>query len=471
MAPIQMVSDDLLCYILLLSLTYSRDNGFITVHDRFTSVQVFTQVCFHWRSLVLSYPLLWSHISVLVTDNDDHSLWKRYLVGRMGIYITKCLVLSKQAPLCIKIQKRHGSWHSFGYQCLQTIARNSYRWETIDFGWGFMKTISCHILEKPTDFNNLKSLTLHDDQLAFNDNESEFEDSTLSFESAPALSHFRIEGINNPSRKLLRFPWKQITHFSARDNHLPNDDLLRILQSMPKLISFEYSGTSMISTPGRRITLPNLEQLRLYYHVGYLLEVLDTPGLVSLSLDRCSFGRSAEHTSLTVAEFLRRSTCLLQELKLSGISLDDGWDVEELNQLKRLHLLWQPSIARDVCHLTAQNRASWHPLFSALRTRIEGHHKYLFPQLERLDLHVQLNTGCAPNKVVDLLRSRLPSPSISEVEQFHLQSVTVNFYGELNKKELKVIKDFLHSDVVGQSGVDVTIRNRSSADSDFIITL
>ncbi|KAF8991532.1 hypothetical protein BDQ17DRAFT_277867 [Cyathus striatus] len=461
MAPIRMVPDDLLCHILLLSLTYSRDKGFITVQDRFTSIRVFTEVCFHWRSLVLSYPLLWSHISANVTNSDDSFLGWRYIhmVGMMGFYIEKCVTLSKEVPLCIKIQGDSGL--TFGNSCMKTIARNTYRWETIDFGWGFMKTISGHIPKNTTGFNILRSLTLHNDQS---------QASTISFKPAPALRHFCIKGIQNPFGKLVNFPWTQITHFCARDNPIDGEELLRILKAMPKLTYFEYSGTPMIYTPGKRITLRNLKELKLYNHVGFLLNALDTPGLVSLDLDRCSFGLGVESIPLVVSQFLRQSKCSLQELKLTGISLDDGWDVEELNQLRRLYLEWQLSITRDLRHLTRQTNEA-QSLFSRLRTWIVGHYKYLFPQLEALELHMYSHTGYVPDKVVKLLRSRLPSPSISSSADFYLRSANIIFHSTLNTEDLQDVKDFLNSDTVGRSGVDMKIRARYSIDSDLIVTL
>ncbi|KAF8991001.1 hypothetical protein BDQ17DRAFT_1333149 [Cyathus striatus] len=218
----------------------------------------------------------------------------------------------------------------------EVIANSAYKWDTVSIGWEVWNAISDRVPDH-TCLKILKSLTLRKDKFPL---------STHSFKSAPALAHFGLENIDYPFRKLLTFPWPQITHFCSRNNHLQVEELFSILNSMPKLSIFEFSGNTMIG-PGaeRRITLPNLQELKLFGHYDNLLDVIITLRLTTLGIIH-------DAVPSVLARFIRRSKCSLQELRFYGISLDATWNVEELQELKRLRIIWSSSLIKDLWYLT-----------------------------------------------------------------------------------------------------------------------
>ncbi|KAF8985350.1 hypothetical protein BDQ17DRAFT_1376863 [Cyathus striatus] len=75
----------------------SLSQGHANISNRSWSVQVITLVSSYWRSLAISFPLLWTKIIV----DFPASLGSKSRVETIRYYIQRCLLSSNEAPLQI----------------------------------------------------------------------------------------------------------------------------------------------------------------------------------------------------------------------------------------------------------------------------------------------------------------------------------------------------------------------------------
>ncbi|KAF8989780.1 hypothetical protein BDQ17DRAFT_419768 [Cyathus striatus] len=118
LAPIRILPNEILCHIFLLAQK-SNMKEFNYVRDQYTLIRTFSEVSFHWRSIVTSYPFLWSNITLEKDDYEDpcQTRRRRSTSRHMAnLFIQKCMLYSKKVPLKIKFGK------SFTFKGLEIIA-------------------------------------------------------------------------------------------------------------------------------------------------------------------------------------------------------------------------------------------------------------------------------------------------------------------------------------------------------------
>ncbi|KAF9003580.1 hypothetical protein BDQ17DRAFT_481583 [Cyathus striatus] len=194
----------------------------------------------------------------------------------------------------------------------------------------------------------------------------------------------------------------------------------------------------------RLITLPHVETLKLYGFetTNSVLEIFTTPRLKTLHLYR-DFNRE------TVVEFLQRSRCLLEEFRIHIMCIDDIWQIQELKGIKKLYWADPRCCADGLDWLTIGNAHG-----------VED----LFPSLEILDVYgIEVE---AMQDLTGMLTSRLPQVHLQLPEiidhpgDVHfLTSVHITFDMDLGADDIGRLKEFLQSDVLRQSGVEMLIDN------------
>ncbi|KAF8989781.1 hypothetical protein BDQ17DRAFT_1372767 [Cyathus striatus] len=364
LAPIRILPDEILCDILLLAQK-SNMKEFNRVRDQYTLIRAFSEVSSHWHSIVTSYPFLWSNITLEIDDYADlfQTRRRRSISKRMANrFIEKCMFHSKEVPLKIKFGKSF-TFKGLENNCIKELVRSVCRWEVITIWRDALQEI-VHRIPKGTMLTSLK---------------------------------LELKHMSCPSMILLHFPWSQIIHFVSRDNFFLTDELVSILEAMPKLTIFEFLGKTSISK-GKCITLPNLQSLTLRgVRALFLTNAIITPRLHSLDLTiPYEYGGGIRNVSYTsIIQFLRKSACSLEELTLRGVPLSSReWHVKELRKVKKLHLSTNlsGSAREDILDLTKKNSFPF----------------CLFPAMETLHLHIHSNEGLVSWHVIIMLASRLP---------------------------------------------------------------
>ncbi|KAF8990536.1 hypothetical protein BDQ17DRAFT_1433694 [Cyathus striatus] len=260
--------------------------------------------------------------------------------------------------------------------------------------------------------------------------------------------------VHHPKSILVDFPWVQITDFEYTRNEFSSEELSSILECMPNLVSLKLNAGSSI-TSSSFIVLPLLKTLTLDgYSWGEddmnILDAFTAPHLNTLHLE-------VDLNSSSILQFLKRSQCKPEDIKLSGTPLDMEWMTQHssLCEVRELCLYRPKSIIEDLRLLT---RAGIH--YSKERS------DSVFPQLQKLTmLYVESETTNVVQCLIDMLESRL-----AHIQQFEnssnaggsicfLQSLTVVFEEVLNQDEKDTLRAFIRSELVCQSGIVMTINH------------
>ncbi|KAF8995225.1 hypothetical protein BDQ17DRAFT_1430485 [Cyathus striatus] len=463
LAPIRKLPQDVLQYLFVMCQRHlERDNGgMFDICNPNAFIRTITQICVYWQSLAYSCPELWSRISIShIRDTESKK------ITMVASFLERCILLSGKTTLHLFISSACTP-HIIGDRCIQAIARCANRWEVINIRNGnIFDAIMAHIPLHVT-FVRLKDLRLWGlhcpvqlratpTLTRLSVGGSRDPGVIVSIQSAPLLFHSYTYGLTHLKAFFINYPWTQITHFESHSNEFTPEELSEILQAMPNLSWFTIYGKSNIS---KRITLPQLQTLAVecpWWNDTRAdsLDVLRTPNLKSLYLD-------AKAETSTIVQFLELSDCSLRNLRLyRKSSLEDRWNAKQLNSLKVLSLNQPDSISQDLHWLTRINTAS----DQQLPLKLEAYRSVL-PELETLDiLYISCN-GNVVEELIAMLQSRLPPIKGPATEMdfidraCYLKSVTVIFEGRLNSSQENALRCFIRSDLVVQSGVQMTMNH------------
>ncbi|KAF9000852.1 hypothetical protein BDQ17DRAFT_1426880 [Cyathus striatus] len=437
LAPIRKLPEELLTKILLMC----RDSGYkcTSIYEYCTHsppppalIQRLARVSYYWRSVILSTPSMWTNILV----NSLH-LAQTYLLR------------SAETPLNIDFTQRYQEkmvkFHKSFAQCAN-------RWETINIDLDDLEAILLHIPENMS-FTSLKTILLYCC--------TESDQFTISFKATPNLTHVHIRWIRNPLEHLADFPWSQITCLVANDCLFAPNELSTLLQLMPNLSSLTFSEDTNTSTH-QPIIVPQLQQFTIRFSVRTILHIdllsaFIFPNMKTLHL-LCYYPSdfNSEVTSETL-RFFQRSGFSLENLLLNMVPLNEWCNCAEVKNIKYLDIKEQTYLIYDLYWLTRAETMQAGENVSNLPSSSAGS---LFPQLEVLDLKVEWRERDIIDTLISMLITRLPKPDgCSNVNEkiAYLQAVNINFSWTLSSHERNAFDNFMHSDLVQRSEVDVTV--------------
>ncbi|KAF8997837.1 hypothetical protein BDQ17DRAFT_1411214 [Cyathus striatus] len=458
-SPIRRLPQEILRHMFYLVHLDHLDIGVVASHPE-AHIRVITQVSSYWRWVAESYPLLWSTFYAFFPTEEC-----RPLVGSM---IEKCIKLSKELPLDVRFGASCNP-NLLEDRCFQVLVQSAYRWKKLYCAnHNLFDAISARV----SVFPRLRSLELYEVHHSFSLNpapelaeitvyHAEQLNISVTSQAAPSLTRLTLNFVSDPLAVFSDLSWSHITHLTS-DMGL-NGELFALLRNMPNLVFLSFNGITRVIEP---ITLPQLQTLTLGKQVGFqggTIEIASftTPRLKTLYLDR-------NINTDDILQFLHRSQCPLEELKVTDETLDERWGADELRNVKKLCLSAPCSIYDDLYWLT------WS---SDMRSNDDEDTENvedvetLFPQLETLDLEdmnyvadVDFAKG-----LITMLTSRLPpvnqaapveARTDTDINDLvcHLKSATVIFKHQVrNEDALSILRDFLRSDVVRQPGVHVSI--------------
>ncbi|KAF9003665.1 hypothetical protein BDQ17DRAFT_1425161 [Cyathus striatus] len=429
-------------------------------------VQIVTQVSSYWRTVAYSCPRLWSNI--IMNLDDPLSPAKKPMIAP---FIEKCISLSNGVPLRISLEGRCTT-DILDVNCIAAIAKSAHMWEVFEVCNGMLLRAIDSQLSENTVFTHLQSLKLsgvaHWISLkpapklirleVSKSNDLNCSKSRITLPSESSLSSLFLPTIASPLRLFQNFPWSQITSFSSTFNLFAKDELYTILRSMPSLIFLHLDGPTNTC---KSIVLSNLEKLEVggCWSSKDIFNVLTTPNLRILhTLSDCE-----AINSKVWQEFVDRSCCFLEEIKLIGTYIDNILHSQELKTIKRLQL-----------HLSS------HVMIVEYLKKLTRDHSAdactLFPQLEVLDIaHISAKVGVT-KALINMIRSRLPPIRAEMVnvtnfpmlednteEMRYIKSVNVLFADMLPDGDVEAFKEFLQSDVVqlSQAEIIINIKDRT----------
>ncbi|KAF8996937.1 hypothetical protein BDQ17DRAFT_1544589 [Cyathus striatus] len=470
LAPIRKLPADVLQHLFVVALYHFTYDGFISICQPKSFIRTITQVSAYWRYLAHSCPTLWSRI----TFDTFYSSQPRYMYTG-GRLLERYISLSREVPVHLKFDSDLGIPKYLEDGAIQAVAKSSHRWEVAEFNdytGELLQAIESY-LPQDVIFTCLKSLSIsylyH--SISFNHTpalirlsvvgreglHTPLQTPTIFLRSAPSLTSLSVTGQEDFQNTLVEFPWSQITQFESRDNTFTEGGLAVVFELMDNLTSLTLYGTK-ITTP---IALPKLQTLKIVDDTDTsseqtdVLNIFIAPCLKALHLE-------LEFNSAEIMELLERSHCVLEEVTLTNIRLDDKWKAQ-LQKVKKL-CLYKPSyITNNLRWLIKHNEnISQEPPSSGVLS------DYVLPEVEELHIkRIPFDTKRVVLKMlITMLESRLPPILLTgntmsndtEVVSY-LKLVTIDFDRKLNRKEKAFLKKFIASDIVRMSGVVITIHH------------
>ncbi|KAF8336231.1 hypothetical protein F5887DRAFT_1161415 [Amanita rubescens] len=271
------------------------------------------QVCKRWRDVFLSYPHLWTSLSLRYRSSDIVGVDRLHEISRRTLLY---LERSERLPLTITVHSTYGgSFESFPRTTWKLLLSCSERWERADLTLRheppLLDLLRCKM---PI----IKSLGLHADVYA-----PHF-DLYHSFTALPRLVELDIFG---RLRESWVFPWSQLTKVNISVTYGDSKKLGTILSQLRNveelrmgkaIIRRRYNAPDRCPSP---IRLASLRLLAVPIHPPEILTWLEAPLLEHLWLDWCLIqGQDPERYSLIFTEelsfFIHRSSCHIRRLTL-----------------------------------------------------------------------------------------------------------------------------------------------------------
>ncbi|KAJ7653686.1 hypothetical protein DFH06DRAFT_524628 [Mycena polygramma] len=253
-------------------------------------------ICHEWRELASATPDLWSSMQL---SSDMCS--SKGLIHILDIWLER----SRDRPLSIAI-KHYGASISPGI--LSALAVHRSRWEELRLtrpGPEFFST-----LDGPLPLLRLLEVDLSDSK---------------GF-SLPAMPRLHTASLNCVAGLYLSLPWTQLTSLSLE--YVSPEECVTILRRASNLVVCELalSVWRNIDANMPDIVLPNLESLLFCDfkssekpHTGYL-NTFVVAGLRTLCIPHRFLGTNPVDS---LASFIRKSGCDLQEVHVEGIGIGD----------------------------------------------------------------------------------------------------------------------------------------------------
>ncbi|KAJ7167930.1 hypothetical protein C8R46DRAFT_1094547 [Mycena filopes] len=274
-----------------------------------------SQVCGHWRSVVVASPYLWRHI--LCPDSWDRGSKDKSML----LQIQRV----QGAPVSMQFPSGHPPLDSALALCLGT----SSQWEDLTIGYDLFVASALTNLDFPT----LKTLTLIHRDYGVRQFPSQPH-------SLPILEHLVLHGRGELRGLLL--PWSQLRKCDLA--YLQSADVLGVLSQL------RNADVSVLTGHGNNDPHPATRSLIRSLTITHptqnflrdVLDALSSPALEKLTLQDDDAVPQGPCGSLgeRIARFLVRSACSLTDLYLDN----------ELDDDDQLHILGSPHI-RSVVHL------------------------------------------------------------------------------------------------------------------------
>ncbi|KAJ3716729.1 hypothetical protein DFJ43DRAFT_1100704 [Lentinula guzmanii] len=316
------------CMELLDSPENCDSNSTYTTLDTSRAPWVLGQVCHSWRHIVLSSPLLWTSVNILLDrDGSEHNAARRALF-LLDLYLSR----SASCPLSVSIHSSTGFQRSPFF--LRSLISASSRWhtllinipissyETLSVLTGFLDSLK--VLHIGVPYQN-KSQAIRDF--------TNLRDGIRVFRFCNNLERLTLNDIPFP-RDVLHLPWARIHCLSVHStlSLVTNSITIRTLHGLPNLTSCSLECRFAINCGKlHRLTLPMLRSMTLFsaehYHdteavedsglgAAQMLSWLTLPALNQLQL-RQKFKIELEHSIVVeVIQLLRRSGCEIRGLQL-----------------------------------------------------------------------------------------------------------------------------------------------------------
>ncbi|KAK6978055.1 F-box domain-containing protein, partial [Favolaschia claudopus] len=263
-----------------------------------------THVCRQWREIAIQTPVLWRAIDLPEPTHRGG----RSIVAKMT---ATWLERSGNYPLSI-----HGIHHALPH-LLPTLTPSRARWEHLSLSVTNVAQFG-EVAADPMPL--LRSLTLR-----FIESDRTAALASIQHSDSPLLRSVSLEPYPGPAFIL---PWSHLTSLTLRRTF--PDDALPILRQSARLVHCTLhllhnprsNGAWRIRTED--IVLPRLETLifeatTASVNLGKpVLEMLDTPALLSLEVPERFISSASIAPTVVLTEFVVKCGCALQELKVSG---------------------------------------------------------------------------------------------------------------------------------------------------------
>ena len=302
LSPIRRLPPEILSEIFLACLTPWNEMLTLAIFDVKSLPWLLGHICSQWRAVALSSPKLWSSVVI--------SLYQLQMDLEMAVCMVETwLQRGAECPLFVRFLCGHRSLES--HPILDALASSSHRWQDVTF------SITIPLLSSLTHIRgHLPSLQRLEIQL---DLEAVPDPGIFdAFEFAPCLYEVSAPHFANLPLKL---PWSQLTQYTGPIIGPETLEVLRHASNVVACTLYTYAFTGLHnSAPSGTVQLPQLRTLCI--HSESDAGLLD--GLVLPVLEDISF---REHpnggTLVSVLSLLRRSSCSLKKLHLSGGPFDD----------------------------------------------------------------------------------------------------------------------------------------------------
>ncbi|KAJ7639218.1 hypothetical protein FB45DRAFT_1134438 [Roridomyces roridus] len=361
---------------------------------------VVSRVCHRWRAVALACPELWSHF-----------VFPRKPIKHLQYFIQLQLERAPRPyPLFIRIQDHY----TISQDVMDLFFAAHAQWEDVTLG-SYRYFTQFVKRARSTLFPRLRKLEIYDNRTPrlFPRNADHLPIFDI-VRSLPALTNLFMDLRNEYFTTQLRLPWFQLRHCTLRCFFAP--DVLWILPLLPLSASVILRGTHDTKAPQAARTVSKISTLefdnctRLF--TTTVLEVLHAPSLRKLVF---SHGCSSAPAPNAVADFLNRSGCALEHLRIEGCLLSNAGVLEILERGSRHGARWTNELVRLDVHQITDLRE----MLEALGRGAEKG-EMLVPNLRTLA--VRGTSALEGVDVLALLKSRNPATVASELGQADLEA-------------------------------------------------
>lgn len=317
LSPIRMLPMEVIREIFAQCLEVSN-------YDYVASISIplyLTQVCSSWRIIAINKPDLWTHISVVIENDDNKPGWPAIV----KLWVER----SKELPLSFRIQESDTHNHlknpnSVFFRALDILTPQSHRWKSVELVNRNFQAVGeiewFRKLPERREFPVLESLTLQTRKL----DAKEAARITEMMRASPRLH--AVTWMVKTALSMPFLPWGQLTHLTLifisslgeAQNIVRNSPLLQMLDISIQLLP------SQPDPEGMTITHTNLRTVYLSC-AGNLVPLFTSftfPNVSDLTIDQILEAHTDQvdgawpHDAFTA--FLRRSRCVLQRFVLQN---------------------------------------------------------------------------------------------------------------------------------------------------------
>ncbi|KAJ7639245.1 hypothetical protein FB45DRAFT_1134504 [Roridomyces roridus] len=384
---------------------------------------VVSRVCRRWRAVAIACPELWLHFVLPKKPIKHLRDFVRIQLGRAPYPSSLSIRLHKGPQDVMDLFfVAHTQWDEVVLHTNSALAQFARRARNTG-----------------TPFPRLKKLEVNDD---WSSRLLEGEDRGAYFglvQSLPALTNLFLDARTELFPKQLVLPWSHLQHCTLWS--FVTSDVLWILALLPPSASviirgihderaFPHSQTASLQASKTWSKISTLEFdncSRLF--TTTLLQVLHVPSLRKLAF-RHDRGKSSAATLGEVADFLDRSGCVLEHLRVGGVPLSDAG---VLGILDRGHgAMWTNELIRLDVHWITDLRETLEALG---RGTAEG--SVLLPNLGTLA--VRGTSAFESVDVLGLLKSRNPTVRRLPFGRWQWEFPDLPEIGDGLEKELEVV--------------------------------